>query len=127
MTPDTHEILKADTLGRVRIPKQRREIILKEYEQSGLSAAKFAEISGVKYQTFMTWLKKHRGKKTESPTQPLSAPVKWFETILRPGQAPLGTQTKLSVRIFEGISLEISDVAHIELAAALIRAVRKSC
>ena len=29
---------------------------LEEYNRSGLSAKKFAELAGVKYQTFATWL-----------------------------------------------------------------------
>ena len=48
-------VLKTDTLGRVKTPAARRERLLDEFEQSGLSGKEFAELLGLKYQTFATW------------------------------------------------------------------------
>ena len=48
-------LLKTDLLGRIKTPAARREQILNEFEQSGTSGVKFAELLGVKYQTFATW------------------------------------------------------------------------
>ena|SRR5579872_892162 len=53
-------ILKTDSQGWMRTPPARRESLLDEFEQSGLSGAKFAELSGIKYQTFANWLQKRR-------------------------------------------------------------------
>src|SRR5512136_3423213 len=53
-------ILKTDRLGRVRMPEERRETILEEYEHSGMSGRAFAAHYGIKYQTFATWRKKRR-------------------------------------------------------------------
>ena len=50
-----NQILKVDTLRRVRVPKARREAILDEFERSGLSGAAFAELHGLKYATFANW------------------------------------------------------------------------
>ena len=36
-----------DERGRVRVPRERREGILDEFEGSGLSAAKFGKLSAV--------------------------------------------------------------------------------
>jgi hypothetical protein len=44
-------VLKQDGLGRVRTPAVRREQLLEEFERSGLSGAKFAALTGVKYST----------------------------------------------------------------------------
>ena len=44
-------ILKTDSRGRVRMPPQRREELLMGFERSGLSATKFAQLAGVRYQT----------------------------------------------------------------------------
>ena len=39
-------LLKADALGRVKTPADRREQLVEEFERSGLSGSKFAQISG---------------------------------------------------------------------------------
>jgi hypothetical protein len=56
----TSIILKTDSRGRVRTPAQRRAQLLAEFERSGLLATKFAELVGVKYQTFCTWVQQQR-------------------------------------------------------------------
>ena len=48
---ETPVLLKSDTLGRVRTPADRRERLLHEFERGGLSGPKFAELTGLKYQT----------------------------------------------------------------------------
>lgn len=53
-------VLKSDTRGRVRIPEERREALLDEFERSGLSGRKFAQLAGVNYATFMNWVQKRR-------------------------------------------------------------------
>ena len=42
---DSPMLLKSDTLGRVRTPAERRERLLDEFERSGLSGQKFAELT----------------------------------------------------------------------------------
>jgi hypothetical protein len=51
----TESITKTDALGRIRTPAARREQLLDEFERSGSSGCKFAELAGIKYSTF-TWL-----------------------------------------------------------------------
>jgi len=59
MSSDTI-ILKRDGLGRVRVPAECREALLAEFARSGLPATKFAELAGVRYQTFATWVQRSR-------------------------------------------------------------------
>jgi DNA-binding transcriptional regulator YiaG len=59
-TPTDETILKTDVLGRVKTPAARREQLLEEFERSGMSGQKFAELVGIKYQTFATWAQKRR-------------------------------------------------------------------
>jgi RHS repeat-associated protein len=40
-------LLKSDVLGRVRMPKQKRESLLDEFERSGMSGAAFAKWAGI--------------------------------------------------------------------------------
>ena len=53
-------VLKQDVLGRVKTLKARREQLLDEFERSGLPGLKFAELAGIKYQTFATWARERR-------------------------------------------------------------------
>ena len=52
------KLLTSDTRGRVRVPVERREALLDEFERSGLSGLKFAQLTGVKYPTFALWVQK---------------------------------------------------------------------
>ena len=54
------EILKQDSRGRVRVPRERREALLAEFERSGLSGVKFAALAGIKYATFAAWVQQRR-------------------------------------------------------------------
>ena len=68
-------VLKQDVLGRAKTPKARREQLLDEFERSGLPGLKFAELAGIKYQTFVLELT------TKWMTRPhltltLSAPIR---------------------------------------------------
>ena len=53
-------ILRRDGLGRVKTPRDRREALLDEFEKSGLQGAEFAQMAGIKYQTFASWVQSRR-------------------------------------------------------------------
>jgi len=93
------EVLKIDERGRVRVPVERREALLDEFEKSGMSGAKFARLAGIKYATFANWtLARRKARSQESPSsepylnQPLhqatSKARPWDETTIRSGVAP---------------------------------------
>src|SRR5688572_10643804 len=124
MTCEEIQILKADTRGRIRVPREKREKILAEYDSSGLSAPQFAEMAGIKYPTFASWLQKRRRQTQSAQLAPAPAnPVRWLEAVVGPTARSKG----LSVHLPQGVLIEICDPAHIDLAAALIRAVGKPC
>jgi acetyl esterase/lipase len=129
-TPTDETILKTDVLGRVRTPRERREQVLDEFERSGLSGQKFAELTGIKYPTFATWAQKRRRQRgadaaTSVPVK-ASAPVRWLEAIMDGGQNPDGKNAlPVVLQLPGGGSLEINDVKHAVLAAALLRALEK--
>jgi hypothetical protein len=62
-TQSGEAIIKTDVLERIRTPAARREQLVDEFERSGLSECKFAELAGLKYQTFATWVQKRWRKK----------------------------------------------------------------
>jgi hypothetical protein len=113
-------ILKTDTRGRVRTSAQRRESLLAEFDRSGLSGKQFSELSGIKYQTFATWLQKRRraGQPSVKPTDP----VRWLEAVVE--RAPTsGGQSALAlvIKLPGAASLEVSDLKQVPLAVALLR------
>lgn len=121
-------VLKTDVLGRVKTPAARREQLLDEFERSGTSGQKFAELVGVKYQTFATWVqqrKRRRAAAAKRKTPRSAAKVRWLEATVSPDDGHHGNG-RLSVRLPGGAALEISCARQIPLAAALLRALEKS-
>lgn len=125
-------ILKQDVLGRVKMPKARREELLDEFERSGLTGLKFAELVGIKYQTFATWAQKRRRQRgaygaAKVPTA-VTDKVRWLEALVEPARSSGGPgQPGLVLHLPGGARAEISEVKQVELAAALVRALQKPC
>ena len=118
-------LLKTDVLGRVKTPPARREPLLDEFERSGTSGQKFAELVGVKYPTFATWVQQRKRRRTaptkgKTPQAP-AAPVRWLEAVVGQTAAPRA-DAPLPLHLPGGARLEISCAAQIPLAAALVRA-----
>jgi len=131
-TPSDEVVLKQDVLGRVKTPKARREQLLDEFERSGLPGLKFAELAGIKYQTFATWAQKRRHQRGDYAADKITAAkksVQWLEAVLEspPGAAVKTGGLSLVLHLSGGVRVEISDVKQVELAAALVRALQKPC
>ena len=126
------QILKTDVLGRVRTPAERRERLLDEFERSGASGRKFAELAGIKYQTFASWAQRRRrdrGKEAKAKSPPnQAAAVRWLEAVVeKSAEANKGTRTPaLEVHLPGGVRLEIGGAEQVTLAAALLRAWEKA-
>lgn len=117
-------VIKTDKLGRVQTPLARREELLDEFERSGLSGAKFAELTGVKYQTLATWLKKRRRARRERPTLKRPKQLRWLEAVV---QSNDNSKTPLVLELAGGAKVYIHDVQQAAMAAALLRALAGSC
>ena len=128
MTSITSEgILKTDTRGRVQTPRKRREQLLDEFERSGLSGAKFAQVVGIKYQTFAAWATRRR-KERANVSLPAKAlePVRWLEAVVSEAKAPVSESTAaLKVRLSAGVWIEVSQLNQVSLAAALVQALQQ--
>jgi hypothetical protein len=132
MTLADEAILKTDVLGRVKTPKERREALLDEFERSGLPGLKFAELAGIKYQTFATWIQKRRRKRGDYSTgkvQTAKKQVRWLEAVVAgtPGTVVKADGSLLTLHLPGGARIEISDARQIEMAVALLRALQKPC
>ena len=124
-------LLKTDVLGRVRTPAARREQLLDEFERSGTSGAKFAQLVGVKSQTFASWVQQRRRQRKAAAksqvTKSSASTVRWLEAVVARTTNPIdGGDATLPVHLPGGVRLEISCATQIPLAAALVRALEKS-
>jgi len=130
------KILKRDALGRVTLPRERREALLDEFERSGLPATQFARAAGVQYQTFACWVQKRRHARDEYADRPpaAAAALRLLEVVAaatpeaRGAQvAAMPTAAVLEVVLPGGAKLLVVNTAQVELAAQLIQALRASC
>jgi hypothetical protein len=64
-TNGAEEILKQDGRGRVRVSRERPEVVLDEFERSGMNATRFARLAGVNYQTFAGWVRRRKLSRAE--------------------------------------------------------------
>lgn len=125
--PQEPNLIKTDVLGRMQRTPEQRERILDEYERSGLSGPKFAALCGVKYQTFAAWLarrKSHRQTHPKRQPQRKSSQVQWLEASVQPAAT---STAGLLLQLPGGVRAQIANQSHIALAAALVRALEKSC
>jgi hypothetical protein len=123
-TPADEVILKPDVLGRVKMPAARREQLLDEFDRSGLSGQKFAELVGIKYPTFATWAQKRRRERGAYPAIKRPKQLRWLEAVV---ESKAGDKSPLMLELPGGVKVEIKDVQQAVLAAALLRALAKPC
>jgi len=122
----TSLVLKQDELGRVRTPRERRVLLVEEFQRSGLSASKFAQLAGVHYNTFWNWLRAQgltaRQDKKRTPTKP-----RLVEVCFDPTQAAATShQAGLEVALPGGAHLTITTPQQAALAAQLLKALNQS-
>jgi hypothetical protein len=100
-----------------------------QFDRSGLSAKSFAELCGVKYQTFAGWLHSRRKAiSCESPKKSASQKAAWLEAVVGEAQAAsTATTVGLVLQLPGGVRAELASHHHIHLAAALVRALEKPC
>ena len=131
-TPTGETILKTDVLGRVKTPAARREQLLDEFERSGLTGQKFAELTGLKYQTFATWAQKRRRQRgahgaMKAPERTADK-VRWLEAVVEQAQNSAGQNLRgLVLELPGGARVELRDAKQAEMAAALLRALAQPC
>ncbi len=127
MTAADDKVLKTDTKGRVQTPPERRQKLLEEFQRSGLSAVRFAELAGIKYQTFATWVTRSRKQQgLVGPPAKAVDPVRWLEAVVTEAKPTSPVATPLKVRLPGGAWIELSDSNQACLAAALVHALEKA-
>jgi hypothetical protein len=133
MTTTTEEktlILKTDVLGRVHMPKERREAILDAFERSGMSGQAFAAQIGVKYTTFASWRQKRHQQRCDYPGKDggSTQPITLLEAVVESKSAPK-VASCLDVETAQGLRFTIRTSDEAILVAEFLRALSggKSC
>ncbi|MCC7393007.1 hypothetical protein IT571_11695 [Candidatus Sumerlaeota bacterium] len=113
-------VLKVDTEGRVRTPREKRAEILVAYGVSGMTGQQFAACCGVKYPTLRSWVGKARRASKPGEEAGKSAGMSWVEATLETGRS--GKGEGLIVEIGSGVRMEVINSRQAALAGEVIRA-----
>jgi hypothetical protein len=113
----TGELLRQDTAGRVRTSKERREELLAEFDRSGVSGARFAQMAGIKYPTFATWLHERRAGRSKAAGKARKT-VTWVEALR-------GATARLRVELPGSAWMEVGSEEQAGIAALLLRKLAK--
>jgi hypothetical protein len=122
------EILSRDAQGRVLVSRERRALLLDQYDRSGMSGVKFAEYIGIKYSTLSYWLQSRRRKrereksliKAGGETEPNKSNGAWIEAVVENGSQPRVQGGALRIYFAGGAYCQISSGAEAALAADLL-------
>lgn len=128
-TQSSGQILKTDSLARVRTPQERKRELLEEFDRSGLSGTKFAALVGVKYSTFAGWVsRRKRARPSETTAAPVvdpAAKVRWLEAVVDRAHNGANGKSVLTVQFGCGARADIADPRQADLAAAVLRAMNQ--
>ncbi len=129
-SPDSSpsSLIKTDKLGRLRTSPERREMLLDEFEGSGMSGPQFAAMIGVKYQTFCGWRqrrtqRRQSGAIAKVPTQP---PLQLVEAVVAPKPDVPHPDPALIIHLPGAARMELSDAGQIPLACAVLKSLQRS-
>ena len=117
--------MTTDARGRVRVPEERREALLDEFEQSGLSGVKFAQLAGVKYPTFALWVQKRRKARNAQGVGDAPA-VAFAEAVVDRGSGVVLGGAGLTIELPGGARLLVQSPVQLQMAAELLRMVASS-
>ena len=120
-SPAESVLVQTDARGRFRVSKEQRKAVLAKFEQSGMSAAKFAAATGIKYSTLAGWLQRYRRPKPRVAAKG----VHWVEAVIggQPGKES-GSETGVILHLPGSVQLQLSSVAQIPLAVALLESLQ---
>jgi len=116
---------------RLRTSPERRRAILEGFDRSGVSAAEFARLVGIKYSTFAQWVQKRRREPDQSRSRRKTTPSKQqtplrlLEAVLDGPNLPAAIHPRsVKLQLPGGVQMELSSVDQAPLVAALVKALQ---
>jgi hypothetical protein len=121
-------VLRTGDRGRARVPAERREELLREFDRSGISAMKFAPLAGVKYATLANWLQKRRKAQAAQAQAGVDGgqipaavrPVRLFEAFAEPERKFALSGACLTVEFPGGARVAVESPAQLPMVAELL-------
>jgi transposase-like protein len=119
-------LIKQDQRGRMRVTRERRQMLVAEFERSAMTGRQFAALAGIKATTFSNWVRQWRKPRSAQLPAPVveNAPeVRWLEAVV---DKPTPKQSKkrvtpLIVHGPRGVRLELGEEGQVKLAVQLLR------
>jgi len=110
----------------MRTSPERREMLLDEFEGSGMSCPQFAAMIGVKYQTFCGWRRRRTQRRQSGviakvPTQP---PLQLVEAVVAPKPDVPHPYPALIIHLPGGSRMELSSLGQVPLACAVLKSLQ---
>jgi transposase-like protein len=121
--------IQTDSQGHLRPSPEQREVLLDEFERSGLSVAQFAKQINVGYSTLAHWRHK-RDKRRSGGATHKSSPLRLVEAVVStaPVNGCLNTPVSLNVQLPGGARIELNSQDQLPLAAGLLQQLHhRSC
>jgi hypothetical protein len=117
LTEDESQLtpIKTDQAGRLRLGDAHKAALLDTFESSGLSGIQFAKQHGLRYPTFISWVRK-RKELSKVKLTPSSA---FLEIDL--SRASNSTKNPLMISLGNGVSMELSESSQVSLAVELLK------
>ena len=121
------KLIPTDARGRVRDPPERREALLDEFERSGLSGVKFAQLAGVKYPTFALWAQKRRKARHLATAEEASGQsMRFAEAVVDRGTGVTIGTLGLTIDLPGGARVQVQSPLQLQMVAELLRLVATS-
>lgn len=109
-------LVKSDRAGRTRYTKSYKDEVVSAYEQSGMSAAAFAEHCGIKYPTFASWI-----AKTKRRSEGIDRSNDQSQQFVIAEFASPHTANSLKLELPNGVIVHISSPSQLGLLADLLK------
>ena len=125
-------ILKSDALGRVSTSREQREVLLDEFERSGLKGTQFDRTAGVKYATCASWVQKRRHGRGDYEREGKPGALRLIEAVVAaepagPSKAEAAVEQALEVLLPGGARLLVANASQVALVAKLIKTLARTC
>ncbi len=121
--PDTTaSIIRTGTDGRLCFSHQQREAMLDAFEASGHSALAFSKEHGVKYQTFISWLRKRR----ECVVDAVQSGPAFAEVVMKDADQTSAI-AGLRLTLPCGTVMDVASRAALPLALEILQTLRRPC
>lgn len=116
------DLSRGATGKRAWVAGGRKARLLQEFAVSGLCAARFAKLAGVKPVTFYAWLRKQKAARTEVPGSQHQRPVPLVEAVFDlPSNLRGNSTAPLVVHLCGGSRAEVASAEGVRLLAQLVQ------